>query len=116
MSKLKETIVAAVQDKKAKEILSLDLRGIDGSVCDYFVICSADSSTQIAAIADEVADRTSLELNDNPIRIHGKENGIWIAMDYGDVMVHVFQSEARDFYGLEQMWSDAEFTRHESFN
>lgn len=115
MSKLTDVIVSAIQDKKAKNIITLDLRGLDGTVCDYFVICNADSTTQVSAIVDEVEERTFVELKDKVIRIEGKENNLWIAMDFGDVMVHVFQTEARDFYKLEQMWSDAKETTHESF-
>lgn len=115
MNKLTEVIVSAVQDKKAKNILTLDLKGLDGTICDYFVVCSADSTTQIASIIDEVEKRTFEELGDKVIRIEGKENGVWIAADFGDVIVHVFQTELRDYYRLEEMWSDAKITKHESF-
>lgn len=116
MSKLVEVIISAIQDKKAKNIVSLDLTELDSSICDAFVICNAESTTQVSAIVDEIEDRVYKELNDKVIRIQGKENSYWIAMDFGDVIVHVFQTEARNFYRLEDMWSDAKINEYESFD
>lgn len=116
MSKLNEVIISAIQDKKAKNIVSLDLKGLDGTICDYFIVCNADSTTQVSAIIDEIEERAYTELNDKVLRIQGKENSVWIAMDFGDVIVHVFQTEARNFYRLEEMWSDAKIQKYESFD
>lgn len=102
-----ETIVRAMQDKKAARIVSLDLGALDGTVCDAFVICNAESTTQVAAIAAGVEETTRRELGERPWRVQGTDNALWVAMDYGDVMVHVFQTEMRDFYRLEELWGDA---------
>ncbi|MFI3268610.1 MAG: ribosome silencing factor [Rikenellaceae bacterium] len=115
MSKLKDVIISAIQDKKAKDIVALDLRNIDGTICDYFIVCNADSAPQLSAIVDEVEERAYVELQEKVIRIQGKENGIWIAMDFGDIIVHVFETEAREFYNLEDMWGDADLEEFESF-
>lgn len=106
--KLIDTIVRAMQDKKAAGIVSLDLNVLGGgSVCDAFVICHAASTTQVAAIADGVGEATERELRERPRRVQGTDNALWVAMDYGDVMVHVFEAEMRDFYRLEELWGDA---------
>ena len=99
MNELIDTIVSAIQDKKGKRILSLDLSGFDGAICSAFVVCSADSTTQVEAIAGGVEQKVW--------RVEGLGNSVWVVMDYGDVMVHVFQTETRDFYKLEQLWADA---------
>lgn len=113
MKKLIETIVEAIDDKRGKDIVSLDLRKFDGAICDAFIICSADSTTQVCAIADAVEEAVEKELDEKVIRTEGKENGTWVAMDYGNVMVHIFLDEMRRFYALEDMWADADLTRYE---
>ncbi len=113
MEKLINTIVGAIQDKKGKNIVSLDLRKVDGAICSYFVVCSADSTTQVAGIASGVEERMLEDLGEKAWRIEGQQNALWIVMDYGDVMVHVFQTEMREFYKLEQLWADAPATRYE---
>lgn len=112
--KLLETIVKAIDDKKGENIVALDLRSLDGAICDYFVICSAESTVQVSAIASGVEDEVIKELGEKVIRTHGTENSLWIAMDYGDIMVHVFQTEMRQFYRLEELWADATVTAYES--
>ena len=114
MDKLIETIIKAAQDKKAKNIISLDLSGFDGAICDTFVICNADSTTQVDAIAHGIEEATEKELDEKAWRIEGLTNAMWVAMDYGDVMVHIFQTELRDFYKLEQLWADAPMTKYNS--
>ena len=106
MEKLIETIVSAIEDKKGKNIVSLDLSGFDGAICSHFVVCSADSTTQVAAIADGIE-------GEKVWRIEGQQNAVWIAMDYVDVVVHIFQTELRDFYKLEELWADAPVVRYE---
>ena len=110
---LLRTIVHAMQDKKADRIVSLDLTALDGAVCDAFVICPAESTTQVAAITAGVEELTLREIGEKPYRIQGLDNALWVAMDYGNVMVHIFQSEMRDFYRLEELWADGELTRYE---
>ena len=107
MDKLIETIVSAIEDKKGKNIVSLDLSGFDGAICSHFVVCNADSTTQVAAIADGIEEKVLETLGEKVWRVEGLGNSVWVVMDYGDVMVHVFQTETRDFYKLEQLWADA---------
>lgn len=108
---LKNTIVEAILDRKGKEILVLDLKELDQSIADYFVICHGDSNTQVDAIADYVERHTRTELQEHVLHKEGAENSQWILLDYGDVVVHVFQREIRDFYRLEDLWGDAKIER-----
>lgn len=107
MDKLIGTIVSAVQDKKGQNIRSLDLSGFDGTVCSAFVVCSADSSTQVAAIAAGIEEKVEKELGEKVVRTEGLANSLWVVMDYTDVLVHIFQTELRDYYKLEELWADA---------
>lgn len=107
MENLIETIVEAIQDKKGKDIVSLDLTGFDGAVCSHFIVCNADSTTQVAAIADGIEQDVQEKLGEKVWRIEGQQNAFWIAMDYVDVVVHIFQTELRQYYRLEELWADA---------
>ena len=111
--KLVETIVEAISDKKGQNTITLDLSGIDGAITGAFVICSADSTTQVAAIADGIEDKVRRELGDKPWRVEGLTNSVWVAMDYVDVVVHIFLKELRGFYKLEELWADAPAIRYE---
>lgn len=113
MNKMIETIVGAIRDKKGKNIVSLDLTGFDGAICSYFVICNADSTTQVAAIAANVEKEMEEKTGEKVWRVEGLDNSLWVVMDYTDVMVHIFQTELRDFYKLEELWADAPATRYE---
>jgi ribosome-associated protein len=106
-TKLVDTVVKGIQEKKGNEIVVIDLRDIHNSVCDYFVICHGDSSTQVKAIADFVEDETRKEIGDKPWHTEGQDNSEWILLDYVNVVVHVFHREAREFYSLEKLWADA---------
>ena len=112
MTDIKNAIVQvameAMDDKKAENIIALDIHELEGTICDYFVICHASSSIQVGAIADFVERELILKLKEKPLRVQGQQNGLWIAMDYGNVMVHIFLDEMRDFYNLEELWSEAE--------
>ena len=110
-----EVIAAAIQDKKGKDIVSLDLDGFDGAICSNFVVCNADSPTQVSAIADSIEEKVFVELGENPWRVEGKQTGLWVAMDYIDVVVHIFQTELRDYYKLEELWADAPMVEYEDF-
>ena len=114
MEKLIETIVGAIQDKKGKNIVSLDLSKFDGAICSTFIVCNADSTTQVAAIADGSEEKVLETRGDNPWRVEGKQSGLWVAMDYIDVVVHIFQSDLRTYYKLEELWADAPIHRYES--
>ena len=113
MEKLIETIVSAIEDKKGKDIVSLDLSGFDGAICSHFVVCNADSTTQVAAISDSIEEKVHEVLGEWPWRVEGKQTGLWVAMDYVDVVVHIFQPELRDFYKREELWADAPMGRYE---
>ena len=113
MNELIETIVAAIEDKKGKDIVSLDLSGFDGAICSRFVVCNAGSTTQVAAIAAGIEEKVQQTLGEKVWRIEGQQNAVWIAMDYVDVVVHIFQTELRSFYKLEELWADAPMTRYE---
>lgn len=108
-----ETIVEAALDKKAKNVCSLDLRNIGTSICDYFVICNADSTPNVLAIADNIEDQMIIKCKRKLIRMQGKENAFWIILDYSDIVVHIFQTDYREFYRLEDLWADATITKYE---
>ncbi len=110
--KLVTEIVAGMKEKKAKGISVLDLRNLEQSVCDFFVICNAESTTQVNSIADSVEYFTKKELDEKPLHVEGKDNSIWVLLDYSNVVVHVFQDEFREFYNIEEFWADAKRTDH----
>ena len=103
-----KTIVEAIQDKKGKNVCTLDLTGIGTSICDHFVICNADSTPNVLAIADNIEEEMIVKCNTKVVRQQGKENAFWIIMDYSDIVVHIFQTEYREFYRLEDLWADAQ--------
>ena len=113
MEKMIETIVNAIQDKKGKDIVSLDLTGFDGAICSHFIVCNADSTAQVAGIADGVEEAMLEKLGEKVWRIEGQQTGLWVAMDYVDVVVHIFLTELRDFYRLEDLWADAPMVKYE---
>jgi len=103
---LLEQIIEGIQNVKGKEIVNIDLSQLEHSFCQYFVICHGESNTQVAAIADSVEKRLK---NKFSIRVYHKEgyrNSQWVLMDYGHVLVHIFQKPYRDFYRLEELWAD----------
>lgn len=105
-----DTIVEGMQENKAKDIVVLDLREISNAVCDFFVICSGDSSTQVDGISSSVVRHTRKELSEKPYSVEGKSNREWILLDYVSVVAHVFYKETRAFYELEDLWADAVHT------
>ena len=109
-----EVIAAAIQDKKGKGVVSLDLTGMDGAICSHFVVCNADSTSQVDAIADGIIEALEEKMGEKPRRVEGKTNAAWIAVDYVDVIVHIFLTPLREYYRLEQLWADAPATRYES--
>ena len=113
MDKLLNSIVEAAQNRKAKNIISLDLQQLDGAICSHFVICNTDSTTQVSAIADAIEEDVFNQLGQKVWRVDGKMNSLWVAMDYTDIIVHIFQTEMRDFYKLEELWADAPCTRYD---
>ncbi|HEY0031526.1 MAG TPA: ribosome silencing factor [Bacteroidia bacterium] len=107
---LADAIVEGILEIKGKNISVLDLRDIHNRVCDYFIICQADSSTQVNAIANSVEVMVKKRTGERPYRKEGFENSEWILVDYVNVVVHVFQTEVRNFYNLESLWADAHVT------
>jgi ribosome-associated protein len=105
-----DTVIEGIQDVKGKDITILDLREIEQRVCDYFIICSGDSSTQVDAIAHSVMRMTRKKLKEKPWHFEDSTNKEWILLDYVNIVVHVFYNETRDFYNIEGLWADAERT------
>ena len=105
-----KVIAEAMLEKKAKDVVAMDLTGIGTAITDNFVICNADSTTQVVAISDNIVEKMWTECHRDPIRSQGRENAFWIILDYGDTVVHVFKTEYREFYRLEDLWADAEKT------
>lgn len=103
-------IIEAIQDKKGRRINILDLSGIDGAPAPMFIICQGNSSSQVSAIADNIREEVNKNTGRKPYNIDGYRNCQWIIVDYGDVMVHIFIPETRDFYKLEELWNDAPLT------
>ena len=106
-SRILKLIVKAIQEKKGEKIVSLDLRKIPEAVSDYFIICEATSTTQIRAIADFVEETIKKQTGELPYHHEGYETLHWILIDYINIVVHIMQPDARQFYKLEEMWSDA---------
>lgn len=109
--KLVKAIIEGLQEKKAEEIVKIDLRNIDSSVCKYFIICHGTSTTHVSGLSDSVEDYVRDEINEKIWRKEGHQNSQWVLLDYADVVVHIFQKEYRDFYRLESLWADAKITR-----
>lgn len=108
-TKMKEvkTIAELMLDKKGKSVCSLDLRKIGSAISDFFIICNADSTTAVAAISDYIEQTMFEKYGRKVYRIQGKENSYWIILDYSDIVVHVFLTEYRNFYRLEDLWADS---------
>lgn len=113
-ARLSELVILGMQEKKGNEIVRLDLTNIGSSVSDYFVICHADSSTQVNALAKSVEEEVYKALKQEPWRKEGLEHGDWILLDFVDVVVHIFKTEKRKYYGIEELWGDAEMEYYQS--
>ncbi len=107
---LVELVVLGMQEKKAKRITIMDLRDLENAVSDFFIICEAESTTQVDAIADSIWDEVRKNADEKPFHIEGKGAAEWILLDYVNVVAHVFQPDAREHYSLEKMWSQAVIT------
>lgn len=103
-------IIEGIQEKKGKEIVVVDMLELGNSICDYFVICQGNSPTQVSAITDSIADMVREKCGKKPYAIDGLRNAQWVAMDYGDILVHVFLPDVRKFYDIEHLWADAKLT------
>lgn len=107
-------IIQGIEDVKGNDIEIIDLREIENTVCDYFIVCSGTSNTQVDAIQSSVRKVVSKAMQDKPWHIEGLENSEWVLMDYVDVVVHVFQKHIRAYYDIESLWGDAKITSIES--
>ena len=111
-SKIFKAIIYGIEEKKGEKIISLDLKKIPEAVSDFFVICEATNPTQLKAIADSVEYEVKQKCGELPFKHEGKQGEQWILIDYVNIVVHVMLNEARKFYKLEEMWSDASIVEH----
>ena len=107
-------IVQGIEDIKGQNISLLDLRNIENTVCDYFIICNGNSNTQVNAIVSSVQKNVSKNIREKPYQIEGIENAEWVLMDYVNVVVHVFQKHKREYYDIDNLWGDAKITEIET--
>lgn len=104
-------IIKGIEDVKGSDVSILDLRGIENTACDYFVICTGGSNTQTKAISGSVQKVVSKEVHEKPWHVEGEENGEWVLMDYVSIVVHIFQKHIREYYDIESLWGDAKITQ-----
>jgi ribosome-associated protein len=114
-SDLVDCITNAILDKKGNNVLSIRVGALPNAICEHFVICHADSTTQVSAIADSVEEQMILQNRQKPLNKNGHDNNIWVILDYAEVIVHIFQTEWRDYYKLEDLWADAPSTTYGEF-
>ncbi|MBT0609074.1 ribosome silencing factor [Aequorivita echinoideorum] len=107
-------IIRGIEEVKGKDIEILDLREIENTVCDYFIICNGTSNTQVNAIVNSVQKSVSKTLKEKPWHVEGSDNAEWILMDYVHVVVHIFQKHIREFYDIEGLWGDAKSVKIET--
>ena len=104
---LKDAIVEAIKQKKGRDIVVIDLTGNDQAIADYYIICHGNSTSQVDALADHIERFARPEPSEHPSHLEGQQNAQWVLMDYGDIVVHIFQEEIRHFYNIEDLWADA---------
>lgn len=107
-------IIKGIEEVKGNDIDILDLRALENTVCDYFVICNGNSNTQVNAIVNSIQKLVSKELKDKPWHVEGAEVADWVLMDYVHIVVHVFQKHIREYYNIESLWGDAKITSIEN--
>lgn len=112
---LVKSVVAGIQEKKGTNIVILDLSEVEYAICDYYVICDGNSSTHVDSVADSVEDTVRKQTGEKALHVDGYANAQWIVLDYVDVVVHVFQRPVREYYELEELWSDAKRTVIDNF-
>lgn len=105
---LVNAVIEGMENVKAQGISVLNLQALENSVCDFFVICSGTSDTQVKAICDRVEKELREKLDEKPWHVEGKDSADWVLMDYVSVVAHIFKPETREFYDLESLWGDAE--------
>ncbi len=102
-----DSIIEGIQEKKGKKITKINLTGIPGVVCDYFIICEGNTPSQVSSIAESIETTVKKKTHEHPIRVQGQQRSEWIGIDYGDVIVHVFLPDLRTFYNIDNLWEDA---------
>jgi ribosome-associated protein len=107
---LVNTIIEALQEKKGKRIITMDLSGLESAICKYFVIAQGNTPTQVSALSDSVWDLVYERLHEKPLGAIGMKEAQWIAMDYGTIILHIFIPHIREYYSLENLWADADVT------
>jgi ribosome-associated protein len=107
-------VIKGIEDVKGENISIIDLREIENTVCEYFILCDGTSNTQVSAIASSIQKHVSKSLKDNPWHVEGERHAEWILIDYVNIVVHVFQKHVRQFYSLEELWGDGKITNIES--
>lgn len=112
--KLAQLAVIGMQEKKGNDIMRLDMRGVNATLSDYFVICHADSTTQVNAIAKSVEEEVYKALGQEPWHKEGHGNGEWLLLDFVDVVIHIFKTETRNRYRIEDLWGDAQVETYQS--
>ena len=108
--KLVEQIIKTLNENKGVDIVKIDLRRIENCFCSFFVICHGTSGTHIAGLTDAVEEKVREDLDERPFHIEGLNAAQWVVVDYGDIVVHIFEKELRDYYQLEDFWADAQIT------
>lgn len=111
---LNALIIDSIQDIKGRNLLKLDLRHLDDAPADFFIICEGESNTQVSAISENIYKRLKDEAGELPLHYEGQQHSKWICMDYFDTVIHVFYPETRQYYELEDLWSDAIFTEYQN--
>jgi ribosome-associated protein len=114
IDELNQQIIESIQEIKGRNVVKLDLRRLNESPADVFIICEGTSTTQVKAISDNVQRRVRERMNVAPSNVEGERNALWICIDYFNIVVHVFHPEARIFYELEDLWGDATITEYDS--
>ena len=109
--KLIKIIIEGIKDKKGEDIVKLDIRKLGSSICDFFVICQADSRVQLQAISDHIVRKVREDIQEHVWQKEGYENAKWILLDFSSVVVHIFESQSRGFYDIENLWADAKLTK-----
>lgn len=113
-NQLLDALVRGIKEKKAEEIVRLDLRNLHNAFCDYFLICDADSEPLVQAIADSAEKHAFMQADEKPLNKTGYNNARWVLLDYGTIVLHVFKGKYREMYNLEELWAEAELTEIEN--
>lgn len=112
VASLEETIIEAIRNRKGHKITDIDLSGLQTAPASAFIVCQGNSTSQVSAIADNIREEVREKLHIKPYNYDGYRNSQWIVIDYGEILVHVFLPETREFYNIEDLWSDAKVSEH----